>query len=265
MRFGDVSEAGSCPFLAWAKCGRFCLLHVGIKAVQRPAFRKTCLTYDNANTLLKTVALDYSGLPAPTSNVDFTHPSVNGQTGVSTSPTFTWTIDPAAGSFLALGVDDQATGHLVHGAYPVPMTTGSWSPGPLLAEHDYHLDVTVSRVKDWVGPGLPSMTVEGDEFFYYLTFDSINTIAFTTAQVSFTIGGAIYTDPNNPLTTGLEGVTVTVSGDNETYQATTSGTFGLWQISDVNEGIYTVYPQLSGWGFKQITNGEPNRLGTHND
>ena len=92
-----------------------------------------------------------------------------------------------------------------------------------------------------------------------------HTYTIKGAQPSYTIGGAIYTDPNNPLTSGLEGVTVTVSGDSGTYQAITSGTFGLWQISDVNEGTYTVYPQLSGWGFKQITNGEPNRLGTHND
>ncbi|MCH7921085.1 MAG: carboxypeptidase regulatory-like domain-containing protein [Planctomycetes bacterium] len=127
-----------------------------------------------------------------------------------------------------------------------------------MPEHDYHLDVTVDRVKDWVGPGLPSMTVGGDEFFYYLTFAYINTIAFTTAQVSFTIGGAIYEDPSSPLTSGLEGVTVAVSGANGTYAGTTSSGTGLWQIAAVNVGDYTVTPSKPGWSFEHIVAGVPD-------
>jgi len=63
------------------------------------------------------------------------------------------------------------------------MTTLSWSPGLLLPNHEYHLDVTVSEVKNWVGPDLPTMTVGDDEFTYYLTFDYINTISFTTIDM----------------------------------------------------------------------------------
>jgi hypothetical protein len=138
---------------------------------------------DSDSALLKTVYLDYSNLSVPASPVDFTYPSSNGQTGVSTNPTFMWTIAADAADFLALGIDDEDTGEQVYGAYPVSMTTLSWSPGPLPPNHEYHLDVTVSEVKNWVGPDLPTMTVGDDEFTYYLTFDYINTISFTTIDM----------------------------------------------------------------------------------
>jgi hypothetical protein len=138
--------------------------------------------YDSENSLLKTVSLDYSGFLAP-SPVAFTYPSSNGQTGVSTDPTFTWGVDAEAGDVLVPGIDDEETGEQVYYGGLLPMTTLSWSPGLLDPDHDYHLDVTVSRVKDWAGPDdLPTMAVEDDEFIYYLTFDCINTIYFTTGS-----------------------------------------------------------------------------------
>jgi len=138
---------------------------------------------DSDNALLKTVSLDYSGLSAPASLVDFIYPSLNGQIGVSTNPTFMWTIAADAGDILAPGIDDEDTGEHVYGAL-VSMTTLSWNSGPLLPNHDYHLDVTVSEIKDWVGPdNLPTMVVEDDEFIYCLTFDYINTISFTTSDM----------------------------------------------------------------------------------
>ena len=132
--------------------------------------------------LLKTVSLNYRGLSAPASPVDFICPSSNCQTDMSTNPTFKWTIAADAGDILVLGIDNEYTGKQVYGAYPVLMTTLSWSPGPL-PPNQYHLDVTVSEVKDWVGPDLPTMTVGGDKFTRYLTFDYINTISFTTIDM----------------------------------------------------------------------------------
>jgi hypothetical protein len=140
--------------------------------------------YDSENTLLKTVYIGYSDLSAPASPVDFTYPSSNGETGVSTDPTFTWTIAESAGDILAPGIDDEETGSQVYYGGLVPMTTLSWSPGLLEPDHDYHLDVTVSKIKDWAGPdNLPTMAVGDDEFTYYLTFDYINTISFTTGGI----------------------------------------------------------------------------------
>ena len=135
---------------------------------------------DSGNTLLKTVSLDYSGLSAPASVVDFTYPSVNGQTGVSTNPTFEWNIAPTAGDILSLGVDDAA-GEPVYVDWLVSMTTLSWSPGLLLPTHEYELNVSVNKVKDWVGPDMPTMTVGGDEFAYILVFCYHNEITFTTS------------------------------------------------------------------------------------
>ncbi len=138
---------------------------------------------DSDNSVLRIVFIDYSGLLPPASPVDFIYPPSDGQTGVSTNPTFTWNIDPEAGDILARGIDDEVTGELVYGGL-VPMTTLSWSPGSLLPNHDYHLDVTVSNIKDWAGPDdLPTTVVDDDEFTYYLTFDNINTISFTTVDI----------------------------------------------------------------------------------
>ena len=79
-----------------------------------------------------------------------------------------------------------------------------------------------------------------------------------TEPRTFTIGGAAFTDLNNPLTSGLEGVTVTVSGANGTYAGTTSSGTGLWQIADVNVGDYTVTPSKSGWQFQHLVGGVPD-------
>ena len=75
---------------------------------------------------------------------------------------------------------------------------------------------------------------------------------------TFVIGGAIYTDLANPLTSGLEGVTVTVTGDGGTFEATTAGAQGLWEIRDVLEGTYTVTPSKQDFCFKHVTGGVPD-------
>ena len=145
---------------------------------------------DFFNTLLTTVSLDYSGLSEPAC-VDFTYPSVNGQTDVSVNPTFEWTIEHSDGDVLALGIDDVAMEEQVYGAWPESITTESWNPGPLLPSRAYELDVSVSRVVDWVGPDMPTMTVEGDEFAYILTFDCHNEITFTTESAPSTLSGLV--------------------------------------------------------------------------
>lgn len=76
-----------------------------------------------------------------------------------------------------------------------------------------------------------------------------------------TIGGAIYTDLGNPLTSGLEGVTVTVTGAGGTFSATTAGAQGLWSITDVPEGTYTVTPCMAGKKFEHIVGGVSDGLG----
>jgi hypothetical protein len=137
---------------------------------------------DSANASLTTVSLDYT-ISAPTNPAEFTYPSFNGQAGISTNPTFTWTVPIDAGDFLYMGIDEAAEeGDEVYFAGPVAMATQAWSPGRLTPNHTYQLDVGVSRVKDWEGPDLPTMTVDGDEFYYILTFDYHNEIDFTTAE-----------------------------------------------------------------------------------
>lgn len=75
---------------------------------------------------------------------------------------------------------------------------------------------------------------------------------------AFTIGGAVYTDLGNPLTSGLAGVTVTVTGECGTFEATTAGPGGLWQLADVPEGSYTVTPNAEGNEFQHVAQGVPD-------
>jgi len=81
------------------------------------------------------------------------------------------------------------------------------------------------------------------------------------AMADLTIGGAVYTDLANPLTTGLPDVTVTVTGDQGTFDANTAGAQGIWQM-DVPEGTYTVTPRRPGYGFEHIVAGVSDGLGS---
>lgn len=71
---------------------------------------------------------------------------------------------------------------------------------------------------------------------------------------TFVVGGAVYSDLASPLTSGVAGVTVTLSGDPGTFTATTSGGQGLWSVS-VPAGTYAVTPSLTGRCFRQVTGG----------
>ena len=137
---------------------------------------------DNSGLLIKSIQLDYSGLAEPGGPVDFTYPSYNGQTDISTNPTFTWTVDSGAGDILVVSLDDYSE---IPAPIFVPMDTLSWQPGPLDPEQDYRLYVDILRIKDWTGgPGFPTETVDDDTFEYVLDIGCHNDITFTTAALS---------------------------------------------------------------------------------
>jgi hypothetical protein len=99
---------------------------------------------------------------------------------------------------------------------------------------------------------------------------------------TFTIGGAIYADLDEPLGSGLEGVRIQViplkptspaengaatvfvpdpgvfagPGDQPAW-ITTSGRWGLWQIDGVPEGRYAVRVAAPGMTFQHVANGVP--------
>ncbi len=72
---------------------------------------------------------------------------------------------------------------------------------------------------------------------------------------SFTVGGAVFDDPGNPLFSGVDGVEITVSGPSGTFTVSTSmlgGVWsGFWRIDDVPPGTYTVTPVLDGFEFQR--------------
>ena len=88
--------------------------------------------------------------------------------------------------------------------------------------------------------------------------DDCGSVTVSVADCAFTIGGAVYTDLGNPLASGLEGVTVIVACDPNTYQATTFGLQGLWFIEDVPCGSCMVTPSLAGYTFQHVVGGVPD-------
>jgi len=149
--------------------------------------------YDSGNDKLDSIGLNYSITDLPSMPIDFTYPSVDGQTGISINPTFTWTVDAGAGDALMMVLED-VTDTIFYEASPVSMTTPSWTPGPLLAGVEHELEVSVLEVQDWVGPGWPTtMANGGDPFAYSLMNEYLNEINFTTipAPGALVLGGGI--------------------------------------------------------------------------
>lgn len=108
----------------------------------------------------------------------------NGQTGVSSHPTFTWTCaNPPCGSFawylevfpvsgIGLGYDE---------GFLIP-TSSEWTPGPLSGGTQYGLWISSGTI---LGPGIPqslSTTPGGDAFDYVPGFETVNQLEFTTSE-----------------------------------------------------------------------------------
>ena len=73
----------------------------------------------------------------------------------------------------------------------------------------------------------------------------------------FTVGGAIYTDLDSPITSGLEEVSACVSCDcGFSACAITAGPWGGWDLAGVPAGNCTVMPTLSGWCFSHVEAGQ---------
>jgi hypothetical protein len=104
-------------------------------------------------------------------------------------------------------------------------------------------------------------TLGGDTFSGYVVVANPGgwtglTVIATAAAPSpgtETIGGAVYTDLANPLSSGIAGVRITATGTGGTFTATTAGAQGLWQIDQVPAGTYTVTPSRSGKTFAHVT------------
>lgn len=153
---------------------------------------------DGSGLLIKSVQMDFSGLVEAGSPVDFTYPSYNNQTGISTLPTFTWTVDSGAGDAMVVSLDDYSETPI---PIFVPMDTLSWKPGPLNPEHDYRLYVDTLRIKDWKGGrGFPTVTVDGDKFEYVLDIGNHNDIAFRTGPLTEVVAVIDIADTITPQT-----------------------------------------------------------------
>ena len=141
--------------------------------------------WSSSSILLRTVYLDYSNMPGePLSPVEFTYPAYPDQTGINPNPTFTWNVDRNAGDILGMALCDWNTDMDIYADH-LSMNSTSWEPGPLSANSDYGLWVSVLTVKD-LKKGkytFPSMTVDGDEFEYRLEIEYYNEIDFTTATI----------------------------------------------------------------------------------
>ena len=80
----------------------------------------------------------------------------------------------------------------------------------------------------------------------------------TGAAQTFTIGGAVYADLADPLTSGLERVAVTAilaGNTGRTFTAATAGDSGLWRIDGVPAGTYTIRAALPGYTLRHVEAG----------
>jgi len=149
-----------------------------------PAGTYTLEFQDISHGVLNTIALDYTGLSSPLNPVDFTNPSDDGETGISTTPMFTWDVDSGDGDALGMWLFDPDTDNDIDDDVPVSMDTTSWEPlGPLDPDHTYDLEVSVFGAGATVGED----TVGGDTFEYALVFEYLNEIEFTTVPEPATI------------------------------------------------------------------------------
>ncbi len=81
--------------------------------------------------------------------------------------------------------------------------------------------------------------------------------ASAVGEEPFTVGGAVYTELGNPLTSGLVGVEVCVDCDGGFIAcAVTADPWGGWQISGVPSDNCTVTPRKEGWCFRHVVSGE---------
>lgn len=102
--------AGGTPFTIYEDSGDWeydssPTLYATLTALQAvyPTGTYTLDFRDSGGGQLKSVQLDYSGIGEPGSPVDFTYPSYDGQTGISTNPTLAWTVNSGAGDALGGG------------------------------------------------------------------------------------------------------------------------------------------------------------------
>ena len=72
----------------------------------------------------------------------------------------------------------------------------------------------------------------------------------------FTVGGAVYTDLDSPINSGLTGVEVCVEcvGGFSACDVT-EGSWGGWDVPGVPAGSCTVMPHAEGWCFSQVVEG----------
>ena len=96
------------------------------------------------------------------------------------------------------------------------------------------------RVKSWSGTGNAPSTGSATNTVT-MTEDKMVTVEF---EVAFTIGGAVYADMENPLTSGVAGVTIIISNNDQTFTTTTNGPQGIWQIDNLPQGTYTITPSM---------------------
>jgi hypothetical protein len=142
--------------------------------------------WSSGSVLLRTVYLDYSDMPGePLNPVEFTYPVYPDQTGINPNPTFTWSVNSNNGDILSMALCDWNSDMDIYSEH-LSMNATSWEPGPLSANTEYGLWVSVLNIKD-LGKGkftYPTMTVDGDEFEYTLEIEYYNEIDFTTATIN---------------------------------------------------------------------------------
>ena len=114
------------------------------------------------------------------------------------------------------------------------------------------LTVGVRFCCDSVGPKSAILRITSDD-----PDEPVCDVDLSGTCPGFLIGGAAYTDLGNPLSSGEVDVEISVNGTGGTFNTTTAGMMGLWQIADVPPGTYAVDATKLGCTFEQVVAGVP--------
>ena len=104
--------------------------------------------------------------------------------------------------------------------------------------------INYKAVASWTAPASESVSIASNE---------TTTISRTyTSSQDCIIGGSIYADINDPVNSGVEGVTVAISSGCGMLEYTSTDAEGFWQYAVPTDCDYQVTPILDGYSFKSI-------------
>jgi hypothetical protein len=181
-------------------------------------------------------------LNAQADNYAWTGPDLTVNRGDSGSQTVNATVTLSAAETYPISVDyttADGSATAASGGYTATSGTLDFAPG----QTTQTVPITISGDPDFTGV----------QYFYFEISNAVNTTINSYYQTiyvynldTFTVSGTII----NSAGTGISGVTVTRSGNDQPSVSVVSATNGSFSIPNTIDGVYTLTPALTGESFE---------------